>query len=175
MHVARRCAALIVWVTAVFSLSLAPDTGRYASTAAAETVLRVEGEGARPLTLRDADFAHLPRTVVQVHEPAGTVTTYAGVLLRDVMALAGVPLGEQLRGDRLALYVVVEAADGYRVVFALPELDAAFTDRVVLLADRRDEQPLPAAEGPLRLVIPAETRRARWVRQVVALSIRRAS
>jgi DMSO/TMAO reductase YedYZ molybdopterin-dependent catalytic subunit len=174
MRAAKRCATLIVWVTAVWSLSLAPGTGRHASIAAAEAVLRVGGEGARPLTLHDADFAHLPRTVVRVHEPAGTVATYAGVLLRDILALAGVPLGEQLRGDRLALYVVVEAADGYRVVFALPDLDAAFADRVVLLADRRDEQPLPAAEGPLRLVIPVETRHARWVRQVVALSIRRA-
>jgi DMSO/TMAO reductase YedYZ molybdopterin-dependent catalytic subunit len=134
----------------------------------------VGGEGVRPLTLRDADLAHLPRTVVRVHEHAGTGGTYAGVLLRDILALAGVPLGEQLRGGRLALYVVVEAADGYRVVFALPELDAAFTDRVVLLADRRDGQPLPAAEGPLRLVIPAEQRHARWVHHVVALSVRRA-
>ena len=86
--------------------------------ASAETVLRVEGESARPLTLRDADFAQLPRTSVQVHDHAGTSVTYAGVLLRDIMVLAGVPLGEQLRGDRLALYLVVEAADGYRL--ALP-------------------------------------------------------
>lgn len=64
---------------------------------------------------------------------------------------------------------------GYRVVFALPELDTAFTDRVVLLADRRDNQPLSAAEGPLRMVIPEEKRRARWVWQVVALHIRHAS
>jgi hypothetical protein len=119
-------------------------------------------------------LAQLPRAMVQVHNHAGTVATYAGVLLRDVVALAGVPLGDQLRGDRLALYIVVEAADGYRVVFALPELDAAFTDRVVLLADRRDEQPLSAAEGPLRLSIPEEKRHARWVRQVVALTLRRA-
>lgn len=159
MPVARRCATLIVGVTAVWSLSLAPGTGRHAS-AAAETVLRVGGEGAPPLTLRDADLAHLPRTVVRVHEHAGTVATYAGALVRDILALAGVPQGEPLRGDRLALYVVVEAADGYRVVFALPELDAAVTDRVVLLADRRDEQPLPAAEGPLRLIIPTEQRHA---------------
>ena len=77
-------------------------------------------------------------------------------LICDCLRLVGVPLGEQLRGDRLAMYVVVEASDKYRVLFALPELDAAFTDRVVLLADRRDEQPLPAAEGPLCLVIPDE-------------------
>ena len=52
---------------------------------------------------------------------------------------------------------------------------AAFTDRVVLLADRRDNQPLPTAEGPLRLVIPDEKRHARWVRQVVSIHLRRAS
>jgi hypothetical protein len=134
----------------------------------------VEGESAPPLTLQDADFAHLPRTSVQVHDHAGTSVTYAGVLLRDIMALAGVPLGDQLRGDRLALYLVVEAADGYRVVFALPELDAAFTDRIVLVADRRDDQPLSATEGPLRLIIPDDKRHARWMRQVVALAMRRA-
>jgi hypothetical protein len=124
--------------------------------------------------LHDADFAHLPRTSVQVYDHAGTSITYAGVLLRDIVAAAGVPLGDQLRGDRLALYLVVEAADGYRVVFALPELDAAFTDRVVLVADRRDEQPLSTTEGPLRLIIPDEKRHARWIRQVVAITIRRA-
>jgi hypothetical protein len=120
------------------------------------------------------EFAQLPRTAVQVRDRDGTVATYAGVLRRDVLALAGVPLGEQLRGDRLAMYVVVEAADGYRVVFALAELDTAFTDRVVLVADRRDDQPLAPTEGPLRLVIPGEKRHARWVRQVIALSIRHA-
>jgi hypothetical protein len=137
-------------------------------------VLRVEGESARPLTLHDADFAHLPRISVQVHEHAGTPVTYAGVLLRDIVVAAGVPLGDQLRGDRLALDLVVEAADGYRVVFALPELDAAFTDRVVLVADRRDAQPLSATEGPRRLIIPDEKRHARWRRQVVAITIRHA-
>ena len=66
----------------------------------------------------------------------------------------------------MALYLLVEAADGYRVIFALPELDPAFTERVVLLADHRDGQPLSTAEGPLRLVVPDEKRHARWVRQV---------
>ena len=174
MQLTQRCAMLFLWVTAVCSLSCGPGPCWHAGVAAAETVLRVEGESARPLTLRDADFAHLPRTSVQVHEHTGTAVTYAGVLLRDIVAAAGGPLGDQLRGDRLALYLVVEAADGYRVVFALPELDAAFTDRMVLVADRRDEQPLSATEGPLRLIIPDDKRHARWMRQVVAITIRRA-
>ena len=74
---------------------------------------------------------------------------------------------------RTAADVLAEAADGYRVVFALPEMDPAFTDLTFLLADRRDGQPLGEVEGKLRIVVTNEKRNARWVRQVVALSIRR--
>src|SRR5713226_4105039 len=75
------------------------------------------------------------------------------------------------RGSRvdLALFLVVGAADGYHAVFALPELDHAFTDRIIILADRRDGKPLAEKEGPLRIVVPDEKREARWVRQVVSL------
>jgi hypothetical protein len=91
----------------------------------------------------------------------------------DVLQLAGVKFGDGLRGKSLALYLVVEASDGYRAVFALPELDPAYTDRVVLLADRRDGAKLSSSEGPLRIVIPGEKREARWVRQVTSLIIKR--
>ena len=92
----------------------------------------------------------------------------------DVLQLAGVKFGEGLRGKSLALYLVVEAADGYRAVFALPELDPAFTDRVTLLVDRKDGAKLDAEAGPLRIVVQGEKRQARWVRQVKALIIKRA-
>ena len=41
-------------------------------------------------------------------------------------------LGEGLRGVAPANDLVVEAAGGYRAVFALPEIDAATSDRVIL-------------------------------------------
>src|SRR5262249_10815519 len=97
-----------------------------------------------------------------------------GVPLFEILKAAGVPFGTDLRGPALASYLVVEASDGYRVVFALPELDPAFTDHIVLLADRRDGKPLEGEEGALRLVVLGEKRHARWVRKVVALRIRRA-
>jgi hypothetical protein len=68
----------------------------------------------------------------------------------------------------------VKETDAYRVVFALPELDPAFTDQMILLADRRDDKPLPSNEGPWRIVVPNEKRQGRWVRQVVAITIKRA-
>jgi hypothetical protein len=81
--------------------------------------------------------------------------------------------GQELRGEFLSLYLQVGAADGYRVIFSLPELDEAFTDRIVLLADRKDGKPLSEPEGPFRVIVPDEKRPARWVRQVVSLTVRR--
>ncbi len=37
---------------------------------------------------------------------------------------------------------IVTARDGYQVAYAISELDAAFSDQVILLADRRDGKPL---------------------------------
>lgn len=81
------------------------------------------------------------------------------------------PAGNAIRGPYLAWTVTVDAAESYRAVFALAELDPVFTERVVLLADTRDGTPLAATEAPLRLVVPDEKRPARWVRQVTHLTV----
>jgi hypothetical protein len=83
-----------------------------------------------------------------------------------------VTFGQATRGAALANYVLVEAADGYRIVFALPEVDPSFTDAVLLVADRRDGKPLDKDEGNLRLIVPHEKRHARWIRQVLGISLR---
>ena len=142
--------------------------------AAGEVVFRLGGDIEQPQQWTLDDLATLPRREVRARDRDGAEATFAGVALVDLLRLAGVPLGDKLRGSNLALYLLVEAADGYRVVFALPELDPVFMDRMVLLADHRDGQPLAATEGPLRLVVPGEKRYARWVRQVRVGTIRRA-
>jgi DMSO/TMAO reductase YedYZ molybdopterin-dependent catalytic subunit len=101
-------------------------------------VLRIGGDIERPQQWTLDDLATLPRREVRVQDRDSTEATFAGVSLVDLLRLTGVPLGAELRGSHMALYLLVEAADGYRVVFALPDLDPAFTDREVLLADRRD-------------------------------------
>ena len=71
--------------------------------------------------------------------------------------------------------MTIEATDGYRVLFSLAELDPGFTDRVVILADRVSGQPLPASEGPYRLIVPGEKRPARWAGQVTRITLSRAN
>jgi len=142
--------------------------------ASAAPVLTVGGEVARPLKLSVADLAKLPRQTLTAKDHDQTAT-FEGVALIEILRLAGVEFGEKLRGKGLALFLVVEAADGYRAVFALPELDSSFTDKIIILADKRDGKPLPEKEGPWRVIAPSEKRPGRWVRQVVALTIRRAA
>jgi hypothetical protein len=98
-------------------------------------------------------------------------TTFVGVTLKALLEKASVTFGETLRGKRLASCLLVEAADGYRVVIALPEIDSAFTDKQILLAFSRNGKDLDQKEGSYRLVIPDEKRMARWVRQVTSMKI----
>jgi hypothetical protein len=84
-------------------------------------------------------------------------------------------LGKELRGPRLANYLLVEATDDYRVVLAIAEVDPATTDKLVLLADRKDGVALPEKEAPFRLVIPDEKRQARWIRMIKRISVRSAA
>lgn len=90
--------------------------------------LTVEPEAGKKVVLQHADIDALPHVKVTVAS-----TTYEGVDLRAVLEKAGGEFGETLRGKRLASCLLVGAADGYRVVVALPELDPAFTDKQIAL------------------------------------------
>jgi hypothetical protein len=129
--------------------------------------LTVENETGKQTQLSRADLEALPHIKVTTGAPA----TFEGVALGTLLAKAGVGLGETLRGKRMASCLLVEAADGYRAVIALPELDPAFTDKQIVLAFLKDGKPLDDKEGPYRIVIPDEKRMARWVRQVTTLKI----
>jgi hypothetical protein len=166
-HPAVLLAAISLLAPVTRLASQSPST---AAAARPSTALVLRDLDGRERVVAAADLARLARhdTTVSAHEVSGR---YSGVALTDLLALVNAPLADSLRGRALSTYVVVEAADGYRVLFSMAELDARFTDRVVLLADRKDGQPLPAAEGPYRLIVPGEKRPARWERQVVRISL----
>lgn len=130
--------------------------------------LTVQTEAGKQIVLPRAEIEALPHVNITAGDPPGI---FAAVSLKAVLEKAGVGFGESLKGKRLASYLLVEAADGYRVVFALPEIDSAFSDKQIVLAFSRDGKPLDNKEGPYRIVIPDEKRKARWVRQVTTLKI----
>ncbi len=137
--------------------------------------LRVETEDGKSFEIKATNLAKLPRRQVQAKEHHhGKEITFSGVDLREVLKLAGVKFGEEGKKSNLVSYLAVKAADNYRAVFAMLELKPDFTDKVIILADSRDGKPLSKEEGSLRLVVPDEKKQARWVRQVIALKIRKA-
>jgi Oxidoreductase molybdopterin binding domain len=143
------------------------------SAAARAQTVAVGGAVPQPYTLTDSLVATLPHVDVRAADHGQPEATYSGVTLRDVVARAGAPTGAAIRGPALATVVVCTASDGYHVVFTLAELDSAFSDRTVLVATRRDGQPLPEREGHFRIIVPGDQRPARWLRQLAGITIKR--
>ena len=135
--------------------------------------LVVQGIGGTSATLSVSDLSKLPRQTVKVmdHE---TPATFEGVLLTDVLAKVSLPLGEKFHSTGASYFLMVEAKDGYRAVFAWAELDSGFMDKSVYVVTKRDGKPLSGKDGPFQLVAPGEKRAGRWIRQVTALTIQQA-
>jgi len=132
--------------------------------------LTIQADAGKQVLSR-TDIEGLPHVKVTASEHSSGPVGFEGVTLKSILEKAGVSFGESLKGKRLSSCLLVEAADGYRVVIALPELDPAFTNKQTLLVFLRDGKPLGEKEGPYRILIPDEKRMARWVRQVTTLKI----
>jgi DMSO/TMAO reductase YedYZ molybdopterin-dependent catalytic subunit len=136
----------------------------------AEPSIQVTGAVKQPLTLTAGDLAKMPRASVRTSSN-GMETNYEGVWLHDVLKKAGVPQGSELRGKALAGYVLAEAQDGYQVVFSLGEVDPAFIDNEILVADTANGKALFGAQGRFRLVVPKDKPGARSVRMLTKLEV----
>jgi len=140
-----------------------------APTLSAQT-LQVVRADCTSTTLTAAQIANAPHVTVNAKDH-DTPAQFEGVPLSAVLTLAGVQLGSSMRGARLTEALLVEAADGYKVVFALAEVDPDFATREILLADKRDGRPLDDKQGPFRIIAPGDKRPARWIRQVTSFKI----
>jgi hypothetical protein len=124
----------------------------------------------KSVVLSGKQLAALPR-VSESATAHGKTSRFEGRDLREALRAAGVTPLESLRGPLLKRVVTVVAADGYRVVFALSELDPTIGAKRVLLVDRENGAPLPAGDGPWRIVVPSDQRPARWARQVTGVVV----
>jgi len=150
---------LVILTLTIISLAFSATAQTAKQTTAskgAETILRIETENGKTSELKASDLAKLPRREVKAKNHDGAETTFAGVELREVLRLAGAKFGEEEKKSNLASFLIIEAADDYRAVFAMLELEPDFTDIIVLLADARDGNPLSKEEGSLRLVAGRE-------------------
>jgi hypothetical protein len=127
------------------------------------------------VTLALADFKALQHKTITFHNAhTNADETYSGIPLSDLFAKYGVPLGKDLRGKALSLYVVAVGSDNYKAVLSLAEIDPAFHPGEVIVADQMNGKPLDAASGPFKLVVSEDKRPARSVHNLVSIELRSA-
>jgi hypothetical protein len=161
-----------VWQPVVAALVVLTSAVRAQTPPAnsAGAALSVSGDIPHALTFTLGDLKAMPRTTVTITDQ-GREVKYTGVLVGDVLAKAGAPLGRALSGPAMATYVVATAKDDYQVVFSLGELDPAFTANDIIVADTVDGQPLFDYQGPFRIVAPHDKRGARSIRMLQRLEV----
>jgi len=135
--------------------------------------LTLVSENGTKTTLSLEELAALPQVELRVSDPNGPEMVFRGPALRDLAARAGAPTGDSLRGPAMALALLAQAPDGYRVAYTLAELDPAFGARNAIVAPAQDGHPLSAHDGPLRIVVEGDRHRARWIRQLSELRVLR--
>ena len=137
--------------------------------------LDLRGDQENPRRISASELHKLPRAEVWTTDRlnSGKDVVYSGTPFVEVLKAGGLSLGCGMAGIReiVTMTVFIEAADGHRAVFSLAELCPDFFDRVTLLADTKNKQPLPPGEGPFRIIAPSEKLRRRWVCQVKAVAV----
>jgi DMSO/TMAO reductase YedYZ molybdopterin-dependent catalytic subunit len=162
---ARRAACTALLLCAAFSAS--------AQDRAASAALQVSGSVEKSLALSVEDLKRLPAHDVEYRPrdgngQVGAPRHYTGCLLRDVLDAA--KLKEKKPRDFRRSYVLASARDNYEVLFSWAELYIAAAAESVIVAYARDGEPLAESEGPLALVAGGDTRPARHVKWLQAIT-----
>jgi hypothetical protein len=109
----------------------------------------------------------------------GQKHTAHGVALLAVLKAAGIPavlkmdpqVDPKLKNLNLRLAVVIRGGDGYTATFSLAELLPDIGGREAWLAFDEDGKPLPNRDGASKLIVPADQKLGRWVRNVTVITV----
>ncbi|HEY7567588.1 MAG TPA: hypothetical protein VH762_08445 [Gemmatimonadaceae bacterium] len=140
-------------------------------TAAQVPSLKLTALDGATKTVTVTELQALPQVEVADSSAEAGRLVFRGPTVRSVVSLIGAPEGRALRGPSMMIVVVAEASDGYKVAYALAELDEQFGARTAIVALTENGKPLAAQFGPLRIAMAGEAHRARWIRQLTTLRL----
>ena len=124
-----------------------------------------------PIVFSPAEFRALPHITIKVHNGhTNAEESYSGVLLETLLAKAKPPVGKEFRKEALRTYLLASGTDGYSVLLSLAEVDSTFHAGQVIVADTREGQPL-GKNGPFQLIVPGDSRPARWVHNLNSIQL----
>lgn len=135
----------------------------------------VGGGVEREMTFTLAEMRALPaQTLVsETRTRAGSqgFAEYRGVLLKDVLDVAGVRLNPAVRNDALSRTITVTGSDGYRASFAWGEIDPDFGAQPILVAYEMNGMPLSDRDGAFEVVLLYDKLAGRWVKNVTRIVV----
>lgn len=113
----------------------------------------------------------LPARSATIKSHDGVEATYEGAWITDVLRLNCPSIAAIEKRTMVRTAVRIEAADGYRALIALTEADTSFRQHPVILAWKKNGQPLDDHDGPFQVIVPDDMRHARDVRRVTRLEV----
>ncbi len=150
-------------------LSQSPTTGEHAPAERSTTLTLTVGGSSHQLS--PAALAALPQSHLMVHNShTNRDEDYSGVSLADLLAFAGLPFTKETQPTYLHSYLRAQGTDFYFVLYSASEVQPELSASSVLIATRLDGHDL-GADGVFKLVSSSDKRPARWVRNLLSLTL----
>ena len=178
MNDSRRVASLLGSASLALLL-LASSRLRATGQAMPEaTHARAEISGTLTLTLdgvsvqlSPADLGSMPQTTLTVRNAHSQAQeSYTGVAMSDLLTKAGFPSSRQNQQRLLHSYLRAQGSDFYFVLYSGTEIESNLHSGNVIVALQLNGGSL-GADGHFKLVSSEDTRPARWVRNLVSLTL----
>lgn len=171
--------SLTFHVTSRATLIAAGSLVAAASWAAApSTQFGVNGAVSTPTSYSLAGLQARPAVTQTVSFSSGNGSqthTYTGTSLWGILDSAGIVTNPNVKNDVLNKYVLATGSDGYKVVFALGELNPNFGDRPDLAAYSELVNGVPTplgSDGFARTTAPGDVKGGRYVSNLAGLDVR---
>ena len=159
----------------VHAQAAAPMGGMDAPKAPAplSTSLALTVDG-KTTTLTPAQLKAMAQKTVKVHnEHTKMDENYSGVELSDLLAKAGFAVSATNHRTMLRSYLQAEGTDKYWVLYSLTEVLGSEHEGDVIVATSMDGKGL-GADGELKLVSTGDKKPQRWVRNLMAITMKSA-
>ena len=118
-----------------------------------------------------AKLGEMVKVEIKLNED-GQVVSYSGVPLASLLETqaknAGSMAGLRALSDSVLL---VRGTDGYQAAVSAAAVAMDPKGERFLLALTRNGKPLEKGEGPVRLIVPADPRHVRWVKDVATVRL----
>ncbi len=165
-----RTAGFAVWGLAALGVSAQSPAPTQHGVAERSTTLTLTLDGVSK-QLTKADLSRMTQSTLTVHNShTNREEHYTGVALVDMLSAAGLPFTKDTQQSLLHSYVRAQGTDFYFVLYSASELEPELNTSQVIVATAVDGQDL-GEDGQFKLISSADKRPARWVRNLLSLTL----